>query len=423
MEKVNELNDVRKLATIARIRDIQPIEGAENIEKVFVRGWQCVAKKGEYKIGDLCIYVEIDSIMPDGLPEEKKEEWRALNKQMSKASEEERDSIRIQMTEISEFNTRSEFEFLRPVKFRIKTRKIFGEISQGICFPLSILENVGKLQTVLGDDRWDLLLIVNDNGIPIVEGEDLTEILGVTQYIAPDPATLGGDEKGKLTNVGLLVTDEERIENLQSKYEKLREFRYYKTEKLEGTSVTYYIKNGQFGVCGRTIDFKIPDEDIPFDKLNVYWKVAKKYDIEKEMQEFAFVHNLDNFAIQGEIVGESIQGNIYKLKGQQACFYNAFDIELQEYFDYDLFIETIKDMGLQTVPILDTDYELPEHYEDLLKEADETKTVFGNNPNQLIEGFVYVAKGKLSPSTKVTRSDYGRLSFKAKSRTYDMGKK
>jgi len=191
---------------------------------------------------------------------------------------------------------------------------------------------------------------------------------------------------------------------------------------VHNSSVTYYIKNGEFGVCGRTINFQIPDEDIPYDKLNVYWKVAKKYDIEQKMREFALMNDMDNFAIQGEIVGESIQGNIYKLKGQQACFYNAFDIEVQEYFDYDVFIETIKNMELQTVPILDTDYELPEHFEDLLKEADETKTAFGNNPNQLIEGFVYVAKGKLHPLTKITRSDFGRLSFKAKSRTYDIGK-
>ena len=69
----NELNNVRKLATIARILDIQPIEGADNIEKVFVRGWQCVAKKGEYQKGDLCVYVEVDSIMPDGLFEEKRD--------------------------------------------------------------------------------------------------------------------------------------------------------------------------------------------------------------------------------------------------------------------------------------------------------------------------------------------------------------
>lgn len=145
MEKINELNDVRKLATIARIRDIQPIEGAENIEKIFVRGWQCIAKKGDYSIGDLCIYIEVDSIIPDGLSEEKKEEWRILNKQMSKASEKEQELIRIQMNEISKMNTRPEFEFLRSVKFHIKTRKIFGEISCGIVFPISILNNVGKI--------------------------------------------------------------------------------------------------------------------------------------------------------------------------------------------------------------------------------------------------------------------------------------
>lgn len=259
--------------------------------------------------------------------------------------------------------------------------------------------------------------------IELIENLDVTNILGITQYIAPDPTTLGNiDAKGKITDVGILITDEERIENLQNKYQKLREFKYYKTEKLEGTSVTYYLKNGEFGVCGRTINFQIPDENIPFDKLNAYWKVAKKYDIEQKMRAFALENNINAFAIQGEIVGESIQGNIYKIRGQEVCFYYAFDIKKQEYFEYDLFIRSIQHMGLQTVPIINTNYEIPKYLNDLLSEADEATTVFGNNKNQLVEGFVYIAKGNLPKFIKIARSDYGKLSFKVKSRTYDIKK-
>jgi hypothetical protein len=83
----NETADIRKLATIARIEEIKPIVGADNIEHARVRGWWVVVKKKDFKIGDLCVYVETDSIMPDGLTVEKKEEWRALNKQMSKVTE------------------------------------------------------------------------------------------------------------------------------------------------------------------------------------------------------------------------------------------------------------------------------------------------------------------------------------------------
>jgi RNA ligase (TIGR02306 family) len=277
-EKVNELNNERKLATIARILNIEPIPGADNIEKVFVRGWQCVAKKGEFKVGDLCVYVEVDSIMPDGLTVEKKEEWRALNKQMSKVAEPEREVIKEKMAEISKLNTRPEFEFLRAVKFHIKTRRILGEISQGICFPLSILP-IGHSDSYWNYKNWE-------------EDDDLTELLGVTQYIAPDPATMGGDAAGTLTGVGLLISDEERIENLNAKYEDMRFFQYYKTEKLEGTSFTAYIKNGKFGVCGRTVDYQVPEEDDPFDGLNSYWKTAIRLGLEEKMKTLQRIYEL-----------------------------------------------------------------------------------------------------------------------------------
>ena len=408
MENTNELNDVRKLATIARIIDIQPIEGADNIEKVFVRGWQCVAKKGEFRVGDLCVYIEVDSIMPDGLDEISSGNWKQLNKSMSKAvDEEERDIIRGLMNEITAKNTRPEFEFLRGVKFHIKTRRILGEISQGICFPLQILEKAGT----------------NFEPIYADEGIDVTEALGVTQYIAPDPATMGGNAAGLLTGVGLLISDEERVENLSGKYEDLKKYVYYKTEKLEGTSFTAYIKNDKFGVCGRTIDFQIPDEDDSYDHMNVYWKVAKKFDMETKMREF-FTQLLPiNLAIQGELIGEGIQKNIYKLKGQKVMFYNAFDIDQQKYWSYEAFVDLItKSLGLETVPILDKYYKLPETAKELLEEADRTYSIL--NPDQLIEGFVLIAnESYLPPTVRITRANFNRLSFKAKSRTYDMNKK
>lgn len=191
-QKVNELNNVRKLATIAKILRTEPIPGADNIEKVFVRGWQCVAKKNEFKPGDLCVYVEVDSILPDGLAPELQEQWRAHNKAMSKTTtDEERDNLRSLMNEIVKHNTRPEFEFMRAGKFHVKTKRILGEISQGLCLPLSILPT-----------DIDIVLCYED--------EDVTELLGVTQYVAPESTSMGGNAKGMLANVGLLVTDEER---------------------------------------------------------------------------------------------------------------------------------------------------------------------------------------------------------------------
>jgi RNA ligase (TIGR02306 family) len=415
MNLVNEIADIRKLATIVRIEEIKPILGADNIEHARVRGWWVVVKKNDFKVGDLCVYIETDAILPDGLSEEKKEEWRALNKQMSKVSENERLVLKTKMDEISKLNTRPEFEFLRSVKFHIKTRRILGEISQGICFPISLIAD---------DIKWpEGTLLMNGEEIYVNEGLDITEYLGVTQYIPPYPAIMGGDAKGQLESVGFLVSDEERLENLNAKYEEMRKFHYFKTEKLDRTSFAVYLKNGEFGVCGRTINFKTPDDDIPYDSMNVYWKMAKKLDLEEKMRKMVAERDpgLDsNIVFQGELIGEGIQKNLYKLKGQKVCFYNAFCIDTQEYLPYECFLSIMKELGLDTVPILNEDYELPERALDLLEEADKTYSVL--NPKQLIEGFVYVAKGEIPVGTRITRSNFKRLSFKAKSRTFDLNK-
>lgn len=420
--KVNELNNIRKLATIAIIRDIQSIDGADNIELVFVRGWHCVVQKGEYKIGDMCIYCEVDSVMPDGLALELAEEYHSLNKKMTKADEDEIETIKIRIAEIIKQNTRPEFEFLRQVKFRIKTRRILGEYSQGICFPLSILNNLGTFNPTLDGKLLFLSNFMSNykNAILIEENSDVTDLLGVTQYVEPDPATLGagnGDEKS-YQRLDMLISDEERIENLFKKYERLRQYRYIKTEKLEGTAFTCYLKKGKFGVLGRTMEFDKPEEGIGYFDMNAFWKVTLKYKFEDKMRKYANDHNItDDFNWQGELIGEGIQKNIYKLHGQEVRFYNIFNITKQEYLPYEEFLEVMKEVDLKTVPIINDDYELPENYNDLLLEADNTITTMPGSTH-LIEGFVYVVKGKVPVTARLLRANFNRISFKAKSRTY-----
>ena len=98
---------MRKLASIQRITDIRPIEGKDRIVQCHVNGWNVIIKKDEFKDGDLGVYIEIDSVLPD-------KPW---------------------------------FDFLRPKKFRIKTLRLSGCRSEGIVFPLSIFENYGTLIT------------------------------------------------------------------------------------------------------------------------------------------------------------------------------------------------------------------------------------------------------------------------------------
>lgn len=113
---------MRKLASIKQISAIHPIEGKDRIGLAIVDGWQVIVQKADYQPGDLCVFCEIDSVLPE----------------------------------------KPEFEFLRSKNFRIRTMKMAGVISQGICFPLSILPPKKH-----GEYKLE---------------EDVTEVIGVTQY-------------------------------------------------------------------------------------------------------------------------------------------------------------------------------------------------------------------------------------------------
>jgi RNA ligase (TIGR02306 family) len=422
VQNINETANIRKLATVAKILNISQIEDSDNLELAKVRGWNVVVKKNEFKAGDLCIYVEVDSVLPDGLSQELQQSWKELQKKLSKSKvDEEKISIKKEMEEISKQNTRPEFEFLRERKFRIKTREIFGQISQGICFPLSILNN--KNTKIFTNNNKVFIEQTNNeynkNVRVLDEDFDVTDIIGIIQYVAPEVNSNGGIVLGDLAQVGILVSDEERVENLEKNYEKLKQFLYYKTEKLEGTSIACNLKNGEFSVCGRNINYKKPEND---ELVNYYWSTTIKLNVEEKMREFSSKFNIPNFSLQGELVGDGIQGNIYKLKEKTICFYNSFDIKTSLYYPYDEFIDMIKEMMLNTVPILDNNFKLPETSEMLLKDVDNFYTVFGNNPTQLAEGWVFIAKDDILKS-KICRSNFNRLSFKAKSRTYDKSKK
>jgi len=153
-EKDNELINVRKLATIARISAINSIPGADAIERATIRGWNIVVKKGEHKVGELVVYCEIDSLMPE----------------------------------------REEFEFLRSRGFRIRSIKLRGQISQGIIFPISVIPEI---------------YFRDQNRNECDEGADVTDILGITKYEAPIPVELAGKVRGGFPSHSI-KTDEER---------------------------------------------------------------------------------------------------------------------------------------------------------------------------------------------------------------------
>jgi len=294
---------MRKLASIQRIKKLEPIEGADAIEKAYVLGWQLVVKKNEFQPGDLCIYCEIDCLMP----------------------------------------AKPEFEFLRPRGMRIKTARLRGQISQGIAFPLSFLPA----------------------GFEVEEGADCTDALGITKYDPPMPACLNGVAKGAFPGF-IPKTDETRVQVLQDVLDKYVGETCYITEKLDGSSTTYFLNNGEFGVCSRNLE-------LLEDAENSLWKVARELDIEGKLRSLN-----GNFALQGEMVGEGIQGNKMKLKGQHIRFFNVFDIDNSAYLDFDRFTVLMAAMDLHTVPVLATDYQLENDIEALVRKATMKSTICGD---------------------------------------------
>ena len=341
---------MRKLATIQKIKDILPIEGADAIELAIVNGWKVVvAKNVGHKIGDYVIYCEIDSFLPI------KEEFEFLRKSSYK-----------KMADGSE-------------GFRLKTIKLRGQVSQGLIIPINILMNYKNF--VLEFD----------------EGSDVSEILGIIKYEPPVPAELAGIAKGLFPSF-IPKTDEERIQNLSEEIPKWNnEYSdgFYVSEKLDGSSATFYYNEGVFGVCSRNLELLETEG-------NTFWRVAREMDLENKMKSLGY-----NVSLQGELVGEGIQGNPYKIRGQKVFFFNVFNIDKYEYAGTIEFVNTIHGLSLDTVPKLEANYILPNKIEEILQYADGKSYL---NPHFDREGVVMRSKDR-------------KISFKAISNKFLLNEK
>ena len=224
----------------------------------------------------------------------------------------------------SVFPEKPEFEFLRSKKFRIKTMKMGGVLSQGICFPMSVLPKNKSYKV----------------------GDDVTEVLGITQYeptmdVEKEESTAkkrrypkwlmrwgwfrrlvakGNKKQEKGFPKFLSKTDETRIQNAPFYLEK--DIEWVATEKVDGQSGSFVLerKKGRFGeklefmVCSRNLRIWTPDN-------SSYWKVAKKYDVEAVLRKI--IGDAPWVAIQGECVAPSVQGNKYHVTEADLYVFNV----------------------------------------------------------------------------------------------------
>lgn len=309
---------MRKLASIQKILSLSPIAGADKIELATILGWQVVVGKSEgFKVGDLVVYFEVDSQLPE----------------------------------------RPEFEFLRQRKFRVKTIKLRGVISQGLVMPM---------------------LSVFPEGFKVREGTDVSEILGVTKY-DPEGAVEADETQEKKSFIHRFMlrfawyrklfknkksnewpkfiehTDEDRIQLFPNICKEEEGTEFYVTEKIDGQSATYFLKKTAnlfrpyvFGVCSRKVYLKSAAD-------NNYWKIAKKYKIEKALKKI--IGGRKYVILQGEIYGEGVQGNKYSVKGLRFAAFNL--IFPQQKMSPTYMSGISQKYGIPSVPLLAQNFTLP----------------------------------------------------------------
>lgn len=341
---------MRKLASIQTINAVEPILNADAIERLRVLGWWVVAKKGEFRPGDKVVYCEIDSLLPE----------------------------------------RPEFEFLRPscfrpaqtdalggttlpAGFRIRTVKLRGQVSQGICFPLAILPS-GAAQD---------------------EGADVTEALSVLKWEPPLPVGMGGKVKGGFPGF-LPKTDETRVQVLEAVLARHRGKTFYVTEKVDGTSFTAFLRRGEFGVCSRNLWMDEADE------TNILVRLAKRLALEAKLRTASERLGFD-VALQAEVLGPGIQKNKYGLQEVSLRVFNVLNVDTYRLVDHKAQLELLAELELEAVPQLGS-LTLNHSVDELVAFSEGTSVL---NPQVQREGVV------LRPFAEEHDEDLGgRLSFK-----------
>ena len=399
----------RELVYVVRIDEIKPIEGKDRVECAVVGGWTVMVRKGQFKPGDLGIYFEIDSKVPEKEP----------------------------------------FMFLEGKHFKIKTQKY--KTPSGYFWSQGLLMSAEDFGWKLHNDT-----IFMGDGLDdyVIEKDFLTEKLGVTYADADDNKRKAksadkyklmaqrrpdifkkkwaqwmmrrnwgkkvmffffGKKKDKKSQWPSWVkkTDEERVQNmpwiLQDKSE------WFATEKIDGTSTTFtmkgYGKKREFYTCSRNVVFDKPDKNCYYE-TNVYTEMCEKYNMEHVLNclmtffENANHRNVEFVTIQGETYGEGIQKRDYGLKGHDFMAFNLIvgfkDGEVKR-FNPSVMTIILTDYGIPCVPIVNEYFILPDTVDELLAIATDKSAIDGG----MREGLVF-------------RSSDGVRSFKAVSNEFLM---
>jgi RNA ligase (TIGR02306 family) len=346
----------RKMATIRTIAEIKKIEGADRIQAYRVDGWWVIDQVDKYEVGDLVIYCEIDSWIPN-----------ELAPFLSKGKEPR------------------EFNGIKGE--RLKTIKLKGQLSQGLLLPLNVYYTDRPYESIEAD-----------------EGDDVSELLGITKWELPEKEFIRLYGENKEARSGgfpayIPKSDQERIQNIPEK--RLAswiedEVLWEVTEKLEGSSLTvYHCKEEEDeGVCSRNINLKKPEDPAS----NKFWLVVERDNILEKLK------SLDrSLAFQGELVGPGVCGNIYGLDKYDFYLYNIWDITYQKWLLPDERRDIASLLNIKQVPLVSYGSTLDknEYCASLLEKATGTSVI----SKILREGLVYKALDRME-SFKAVSNEY-----------------
>jgi len=163
-------------------------------------------------------------------------------------------------------------------------------------------------------------------------------------------------------------------QNVPSHLTTYKDIPFYVTQKIDGSSITIYLRDGEFGVASRNMELYETEG-------NAYWKAVRDLDIENKLRSLN-----KNIVLQGELFGPGIQKNREGLSKVSIAFFNVYDPNTGLHYDYQDFVDTIAQLGLSTVPVIATDFYLLSTVEEMLVFA-EGKSVI--NPKSEREGLVF----------------------------------
>lgn len=380
---------VRELAFLVKIDNIKPIEGRDRVECAEVGGWTVMVQKNQFHPGDIGIYFEVDSKVPEKEP----------------------------------------FLFLDKRKFKIKIQKF--KTPSGQFWSQGLLMHPSDFGWIVEED-----IVIDNKGVAhAADGESrfLTKLLDVTYADAEDNKRKAEPNPDKAINAALArhpkfakkygktvkknkflrwffvllwgkkridnakawpshiaaKTDVERIQNMM--YVLKNKEPFVATEKVDGSSCSIMCERGSFGkikkyICSRNVVFDAPDQECFYD-TNIYYEAYQKYNLGEKIVQILKNYDLPNVALQMEVYGEGIQKRNYSTKEHKIAVFHIVSNRVK--LPMEKVVEICEKYDIPHVPILNTNYILPDTLEELQNYVEGENSKIDGLPK---EGIVFYDK-------------------------------